>query len=210
MEDIEQTHARVSTPSTCSSPDPPPPKSSVARRSRLLELWQDPKVGLTGIARFRRKLDDLGIKVSTQELNRLLESRPEHALFQTRTGLQQRQAKLGNEIIEQAPGSGIQVDLMDMSMLATRNKHFAWILVAVDVFSRYAWAIPVKRKTQSMMKEAMKTLLKQMKSNHRRVTSDAGAEFCSREVENLFRDHNLEHFTAEVDGLKGTEESLVT
>lgn len=90
---------------------------------------------------------------------------------------------------------------MDMSMLATRNKNYACILVAVDVYSRYAWAIPVKRKTQTVMKTSMQTLLSHMKPELRRITSDQGNEFCNAQVQHLFNTHTphpLTHFTAQV------------
>lgn len=170
-------------------------------KTKILQHWKDPRIGITGLTRFHQKLKQMGIRVRMRELKQLLHDRPEHALFQMATGKQRALQRQGNEITEAGVGTGIQVDLMDMSMLATRNKNYAWILVAVDVFSRYAWAIPVKRKSQTAMKEAMQTLLGYMNTSLRRITSDQGNEFCNAQVQKLLHSHQphpLTHFTAQV------------
>ena len=171
------------------------PKSD--EHPKILQLWEDPQVGLTGLARFRNKLQAKGIRISTKDLKDVLESRGEHTLFQTRTGKARQRARLGNQITESAVGVGIQIDLMDMSMLATRNKNYHWILVAIDVYSRKAWAVPVKRKSSTEMKKALLVVLKHMKKTHKRVTSDEGVEFTNASVQTLFRKYNLIHYTSQ-------------
>ena len=50
---------------------------------------------------------------------------------------------------------------MDVRKLAKWNKGHRYILTVVDVFSKYAWAIPIKSKTGVVMVQALQTLWKQ-------------------------------------------------
>ena len=38
------------------------------------------------------------------------------------------------------------VDLADMQSLSRYNKEFIYLLCAIDLFSKYAWIIPIKDK----------------------------------------------------------------
>ena len=40
-----------------------------------------------------------------------------------------------------------QADLVDMQKYVRENKGYKWMLTCLDLFSRYAWAIPIKNKT---------------------------------------------------------------
>ena len=99
---------------------------------RILNLWRDPTVGLTGVRRFREKLAQRGIEVRISRLRDILKSEPAHALFAYNP-----RARVWNTIVETGVGNGMQMDLMDMRKIATRNKNYYWILCIIDVYSRY-------------------------------------------------------------------------
>ena len=40
-----------------------------------------------------------------------------------------------------------QADLVDMTAYAKYNDNFKYILTIINIFSKYAWAVPLKRKT---------------------------------------------------------------
>ena len=42
-------------------------------------------------------------------------------------------------------GDQLQIDLVDMSKYEVENKSYRWILTANDVFSRYFFAVPLRR-----------------------------------------------------------------
>jgi len=70
----------------------------------------------------------------------------------------------------------------------------------IDVFSKFAWAIPVKSKGSKDMVEAFQTLFK--KSAPRiptRLQTDAGLEFLNKEVQSIFKKHNIHHFVTSSD-----------
>lgn len=52
-----------------------------------------------------------------------------------------------SRVIVEGIDSMWDMDLMDMVSLSKQNKSFKYVLVAIDVFSRYAWCQSVSNKT---------------------------------------------------------------
>src|SRR5438477_10651764 len=76
-----------------------------------------------------------------------------------------------------------QEDLADMHGRARANDGYKWILVAIDTFSKYAWAVFVKNKSAHDMLEAFKKLLS--KASPRKpikLQTDKGLEFTNSEL----------------------------
>ena len=53
----------------------------------------------------------------------------------------------------------IQIDLMDVSNISTKNKNYKYIFVCVDVYSRKGYAIPMISKYTLNVTEAFKKFL---------------------------------------------------
>ena len=71
-----------------------------------------------------------------------------------------------------------QIDLIDWKQMdATLNKGFRNVLVVVDVFSRFAWAVPMVAKGQEDTIKAFDKILKTSKRKPAEVDSDNGQEF---------------------------------
>jgi len=163
-------------------------------KRQIVTLWKDPTTGLTGLTRFQQKLKATGIEVTLEDLRSILGSQPSHDLFTHGV-----RAKKWNTITESGVGHGMQMDLMDMKQIATRNKNYKWILCIIDVYSRYAWAFPVKRKTKKQIHATLEKWLKSLgKKVPFRMTSDAGTEFTSYLVKNLFESHDIKHYVNDV------------
>jgi hypothetical protein len=79
-----------------------------------------------------------------------------------------------------------QVDLVDLAKLASYNKGFNYLLICMDVLSRYAWVVPLKDKTGKTLKEAFQVIFK---SGRRpiRLQTDTGTEFTNRVFQKLFQ-----------------------
>ena len=79
------------------------------------------------------------------------------------------------------------VDLMDMSNLADKkgNKNYKWCLCIIDIYSRYAWAFPIKTKSVENVIEVFRPWLKMITQEMAdyntgkpiQVQSDQGTEF---------------------------------
>ena len=93
-----------------------------------------------------------------------------------------------------------QADLADMQSIARDNEGYKYILTVIDVFSKFAWTIPVKSKGAAHMREAFQELLKI--ATHRKPTrlqTDAGLEFTNKEVQALFAKEKIHHFYSASD-----------
>ena len=53
-----------------------------------------------------------------------------------------------------------QADLADMQALAEENDHARYMRTVVDVFSKYAWAVPIVRKEAQTVTEAFAEVLR--------------------------------------------------
>lgn len=85
-------------------------------------------------------------------------------------------------IVITRPGIYAQVDLVDMQKQAGLNNGFHWILTYVDLFSKYARAIPLKSKHVPKVIKAMHDMFGSMPASYRprTIQSDRGSEFLSR------------------------------
>lgn len=89
----------------------------------------------------------------------------------------------------------IQADLVEMIPYAKNNKGFRYILVVINVFSKYVWAEPVKRKTAKDVTHAMKKILSQMKIKPKNLQTDLGKEFYNKEFESLIKSEGINHYS---------------
>ena len=53
-----------------------------------------------------------------------------------------------------------QADLADLSKLSKSNDKLRYLLCIIDVFSKYAWVVPIKDKTGKTLVIAFKSVLK--------------------------------------------------
>ena len=88
-----------------------------------------------------------------------------------------------------------QADLADMSALANYNNGYKYILTVIDLFSRYAWARPLKSKRGAEVAAAFRDIFNNDKRVPKRVQTDQGKEFENRDVRTLFAQYNIELFS---------------
>ena len=82
-----------------------------------------------------------------------------------------------------------------MQAISRSNDGFKYILTVIDIFSKYAWAIPVKTKSSGDMVEAFTDLFNRSKPRTpQRLQTDAGKEFINKEVQSLLKNHNIHFF----------------
>ena len=77
-------------------------------------------------------------------------------------------------------GDLLQIDLMDFQSLSKFNRGYNFVLTAIDVFSKFAFALPIKRKTAKEVLRALKTIVKDMKP--KKIQSDRGLEFVNQTI----------------------------
>ena len=69
------------------------------------------------------------------------------------------------------------VDLADMRLLSKFNKGFRFLLCVNDIFSKYAWAVPLKDKKGISIVNAFQIKLKESNRKANKIWVDKGSEF---------------------------------
>ena len=59
------------------------------------------------------------------------------------------------------------VDLADIQLLSEYNKGIRFLLCVIDIFSKYAWVVPLKDKKGISIVKAFQSILKQSNSNQK-------------------------------------------
>ena len=68
-------------------------------------------------------------------------------------------------------------DLSDMQLIRKFNKGFRFLLCVIDIFSKYAWVVPLKVKKGSSIVNAFQKILKQSNREPKKIWVDEGSEF---------------------------------
>jgi len=87
-----------------------------------------------------------------------------------------------------------QADLVDMSAYAKVNRGYIFLLTVIDIFSKFAWAVPTKTKSGSDVTAAMRSVLEQG-CQPRRLHVDQGKEFYNATFKNLMEEYNIRLFS---------------
>ena len=87
------------------------------------------------------------------------------------------------------------MDLVDMKALANKNDNYKYILMVIDVFSKYGWALPIKFKSSTSVKDALEIIFK--KATPKKIWADKGTEFYNHKVKQLLDKHNIQLYSTE-------------
>ena len=69
------------------------------------------------------------------------------------------------------------VDLADMQSISRKNKGIKYLLCAIDLYSKYAFVIPLKDKKGSSIVNAFNKIIKQSHRKQNKIWVDQGGEF---------------------------------
>lgn len=102
-----------------------------------------------------------------------------------------RRVKFKRErIISSAMDQLWEGDLAQLTSIKDSNDGYSFILVVIDVFSKYAWFRPLKTKKSQEVTNAMKDILSTGRKPLR-LRCDLGSEFISKTFKSLMRDNNI-------------------
>ena len=90
-------------------------------------------------------------------------------------------------------GELMQIDLVDFQKLSRYNKGFKYILVAIDVFSKFASAVPLKAKTSAEVLRAVKLVVKTI--HPQKIQTDRGLEFLNKTLSQWLKSQQIELFS---------------
>jgi hypothetical protein len=88
-----------------------------------------------------------------------------------------------------------QADLAVLKNLSRYNHGFKYLLVVVDVFSKYGWLRPLKNKTAKAVNEAFESIFDADGRKPRNIQCDKGREFVSTASASFFKKHDINFYT---------------
>ena len=86
-------------------------------------------------------------------------------------------------------------DLVDMQKLSKWNKGYKYLLMVLDLFSKYGWIVPLKTKTGLEVSKAFESIFK--KAKPKKLWVDKGKEYYNKNVKDLLAKNNIEIYSTE-------------
>ena len=100
------------------------------------------------------------------------------------------------------------IDLADMQSLSKYNKGIKYLLCAIDLFSKYAWVIPIKDKKGTSIVNAFKKIIsKGHKPN--KIWVDQGSEFYNKPFKDFLKINNIEMYSTYNEGKSVVTERFI-
>ena len=78
-----------------------------------------------------------------------------------------------------------------MTALSKDNKGVNFLLLVIDIFSKYGWIVPLKNKKGETVANALKTIFKERKPE--KLWTDKGREFYNKDVKDLVELYSTEN-----------------
>ena len=86
-------------------------------------------------------------------------------------------------------------DLVDMQKLSKWNKGYKYLLMVLDLFSKYGWIVPLKTKTGLEVSKAFESIFK--KGKPKKLWVDKGKEYYNKNMLDLLAKNNIEIYSTE-------------
>lgn len=86
-----------------------------------------------------------------------------------------------------------EADLADLSSSKGRNNGYRYLLTVIDVLSKYAWVIPLKRKTAAAVAEGFQKVLSSTPRRPTLLQTDKGKEFLGSVFQKLLTENGIRY-----------------
>ena len=148
-----------------------------------------------GVAKLVRAAREMGLKLSRKEIENYLGKQASYSLHK-----QARKNFSRNRTVVRGIDQQWQADLADMQSISDDNDGVKYLLTVIDVFSKYAWVIPVKNKGTKEMLNAFQRLFKiSSPRKPEKLQTDEGKEFINKELQKYLKSESVHHFCSHSD-----------
>ena len=101
------------------------------------------------------------------------------------------------------------VDLADLQSLSRKNKGIKYLLHVIDLYSKYAFVIPLKDKKGISIVNAFNKIIKQSNRKPNKIWVDQGGEFYNNVFEKWLSDNNINMYSAYNEGKSVVAERFI-
>jgi transposase InsO family protein len=169
---------------------------------QLKELYYDPATGFGGVNKIYKRAKALGLNLSKAEVAKFIKSQETEQVFA------RRKVKHHFPLVAYAPFARIQIDLADVSQLSHWNKGIKFLFCALDVFTRKAFVVPMKSKSDREVLTTFTGIVDQIKELRGfppvELDSDQESSFRSRAFKAYCAENLIFRKFLPLDDYKGT------
>jgi hypothetical protein len=108
------------------------------------------------------------------------------------------------------------MDIIDMTKWKDYNNNYIYALNIIDVFSKYAWSIPLKNKTSIGVLAAFEDTIKKSGRKPNYIWVDQGKEFYNKDMNKYLKENNIkiystfsEHKASVIERFNRTQKTLL-
>lgn len=169
---------------------------STTQERYLKQLYHDPSLAssLGGVDALYRHVRSQGRhKLSRRQIRQWLRSQEAYTLHHPVRYRYSRNRTLVSGIDDQW-----QADLVDLSSLSKYNDGYRYLLVVIDILSKFAWIRKLKTKTGIEVTAAFKSILSDGRQP-RKLQCDQGREFFNSSFQDLMRTMGIKLFATDSD-----------
>ena len=92
------------------------------------------------------------------------------------------------------------VDLADMQLISKCNKRIRYLSCVVDLFSQYAFVVPLKDKKGTTVVNAFQSILNKLKRKPNKIWEDQGSEFYNNNFKRWLKDNDITMYSTHNEG----------
>ena len=92
------------------------------------------------------------------------------------------------------------LDLADMQSLSKKNKGIKYLLCVIDLFSKYAFVVPLKDKKGISITNAFNKIIKQSNRKPNKILVDQESEFYNHDFKKWLSDNDIEIYSTYNEG----------
>ena len=101
------------------------------------------------------------------------------------------------------------VDLVDMQLLSKQNKGINYLLYVIDLFSKYAFVVPIKDKRGVSIVNALEKKIEQFNRTPNKMWVDQGSEFYNKNFKKWLSGNNIEMYSTFNEGKSVVAERFI-
>ena len=162
----------------------------------LTDLYTNPKssAAFASATRLYGEAKKVWPRITLKEIRLFLRTQPSYTLHKPVRRKFKRGPVIVNGLYDQS-----DLDLADMSNVKSQNMQFTFLIILIDIFSRYASVEPIKTKTAMSVYNGMIIIFERLKESGRslpkKIRHDQGSEFENKDFKRLMKDNYITDFS---------------
>ena len=96
-----------------------------------------------------------------------------------------------------------------MQLISKFNKEFRFLLCVIDIFSEYAWVVPLKDKKGASIVDTFQNIIDDSNRKPNKIWADKGSEFYNNSFKKWLKDNDIEMYSIHNEGKSVVAERFI-